>query len=282
MASRQELQNITPSRSKVRGLGSLQGNACSFPIDHPSSCVPSTSLPKNLQDCMSLYAGRYKISGTVYAPHCPPNSAPPPYALYNGWMQLLSYSHPDHCNEIFKFNKLKGISMSCVESTQWWQWGYPNTVNGGCGRDFEEYYTRVTQPNFNEGEYTVRIQLSEGKTLAGGYWPWIRATFNYAQITYPGTNYAMLSLTMFGGGQPIIESNIEDVMNQSVDILMPSARTYIDEDGNEVGEWGNDPTYFYVFFEGDWESSPPIAAGAPVALILPGQNNAQRIPYTPG
>ena len=261
----------------------LEGDTrCNFPIDHPSSCLPSSSPPQNPQDCMSLYAGKYKITGTGYAPHCPPNYAPYPYSIFNGWMKLGSYFHSDHCDEVFKFNKLKSISINCHESNKGSQWGYPNSVNGGCGRDFEEYYTRIAQPNFNEGEYTVRIQSSESNTLTGGgtNWPWIRATFPFAEILYPATVETTLHLTMVGGGLPIIESNIPDVMNQSVDILTPSATTYIDEGGNEVASILDNPVYFYVFFEGDWGQIRPRQMGgtqispttpsAPVKTSSPG------------
>jgi len=235
---------------------------------------------------MSIHAGRYKITGTSYAPHCPPNSVPHPWSTDDGWMQMHGVSH--QCDEVFKFNHLIIMTINCVESTKEEQLGYPNNVNGGCGRDFEEYYTGVVESNV-EGEYTVRIQLSESSTLTGDgtYWPWIRVTFNSATISYPGTKHATLLFQQVGGGPPIIESNIPDIMNQSVDILTPSATTYI-EPGccpptpwclceEEIASILDHPVYFYVFFEGDWGivPPPPRAAGA---LILPGQNNTQPIP----
>jgi len=237
-----------------------------IPSLHPPSCEPTPeAIPSSIEQAMHWYAGKYKITGTGYAPHCPPNAAPLPLSFYNGWMSLQPYFPANHCDEIFTFSDLKNISFSCVESTKGPQLGFPNTVNGGCGRDFEEYYTKISEPNIkgggSEGEFTVRVQITESSTLAGntttdGTWPWIRVTFNSAQVIYPGTYLASLNLTMYGGGQPIIESNIPDIMNQPVDILEASASTHIDKDGNEEGEWRDHPVYYYVFFENDWPQAP--------------------------
>jgi len=224
------------------------------PPYHPGTCGGVTPRPPiDFNESMALYAGKYKFSSTVYSPHCAPNAAPAPYAYHDGWFQMHESNIGcntvcDCCNEICNFDILHEVAINCHESNNTFHEGYPNNSNGGCDRNFEEYYTswieRHRDPIGDGGRYTMLLHSTAIETFRG-IDPWVKITFSGATMVYPGSPFSSMSLR----NPTHITSNLPDIMNEQLDIFRPSAYTQIDKRGNEVAVIGENPNYYYIFLE---------------------------------
>jgi len=226
------------------------------PPGHPNSCGPSTHAPQNLNDWMKLYAGKYKLSTTGFPPHCPPNSAPRPYAVDHGWFTLRTGVYCDSPRP--KFSDLGSIYLSSWESRTWQENGWPNNSHGGCSRNFEDYYEFVIEQLEKNKSQTLLIYKVEGQgeTISSDT-QWVRITYSSMFNPYPGS---YVSSPIVGTIQNI-ESNIPDIMNQIIaDVFSSSATCGIDpKTGDEIANIDLYPTYYYMFFETGWGNYDPPA-----------------------
>ena len=259
-----------PSSTVGKTARNARAGPSTSPVDappyHPGTCGGVTPRPPiDFNESMALYAGKYKLSMTTSAPHCPPGGAPHPVGAHHGWFQFgwSNNACPNDCREVCTFDTLNSISFNVNESSVDWEQGWPNNENGGCDRNFEEYYLhwigRHRVPKHEEetcnchvsnpcttGRYTVLIHssaISTATTLRTD--PWVKITFECARHVYPESSIAYINL--FGVTQ--LTSNLPDIMNQQFDIFRPSAHTQINYWGEEVATVGVNPNYYYLFLE---------------------------------
>jgi hypothetical protein len=208
-------------------------------------------MPFSPRDWAFRFAGKYKITTTGFPPHCAPNSAPRPYCFDRGWLQIQS-THD--CRNKPKWGDVYSFVFNCIESNSVYD-GFPNTINGGCARDFEEYYKTKEGP----GQLLIFPSI-DGRD---NYQRWIKVTYGNFRVLGPpeGVPVPLGQVSAISK----IESNDADIMNMEFD-MVSSAECGIDQFGNEYAIVDETPTYYYIFWIDDWRTGDE-------------RNNANRVKY---
>ena len=217
-----------------------------LPPGHPGVCYFwDEGDPITPYEMMRAYAGIYKITCTANPPACGPDTglAPPPTPWHSGWASFNWFDGQgcDYDEPILA--GVKSFVVNGKESTIWNQ-GFPNTEDGGCGRDFSRDYTGDKDYSYydyiaDEGQGVVLIYPVDTEHSGDG---WLKYRYKKAikRPTYFGNVLILQELIL-------IDGSYADPHEEIIPVTCSAERIWEPDEGDS--KWTQFPHYYYVFFE---------------------------------